>query len=205
MKKSTKIVLSVLCLFMCVTLCFGWINEIERVIGRYMEFYMKDGAAVVASANLNVTLYKDATGQDDYVDITHQLEEGDTAPLTHFANFAPGSRQKFRADIQNTANVPVYVHMVLSDIECDNVALQQNLIVGTSGFGGFRAPYLPPELVSNSLKEGMNDGTFSLMQGAEIPPNSTISVYFYVIFSEDATEALANMNFKIGSINFLTV
>ena len=205
MKKSTKIVLSVLCLLLCVSLCFAWIDEIDQVIGRYMQFFMKEGNAVVASANLDVTLYKDATGEDDYVDITKVLEQGDTTPLTHFSNFAPGSRQKFRADIKNTADVPVYVHMVLSDIVCSNADLQQHLIVGTSGFGGFRAPYLPPELVSNSLKDGMNDGNFSLMQGAEIPPDSTISVYFYVIFSENATEALANTNFKIGSINFLTV
>ncbi|MBR4868163.1 MAG: hypothetical protein IKU10_03320 [Clostridia bacterium] len=205
MKKSTKLVLAVLSLFVCATLCFAWINEIEKLSGRYMEFSMQNGKAVIAAADLEVQLFKDSDGLDNYVDITEELEEGNNAVLTHIENFAPGARQKFRADITNTANVPVYVHMVLSGIECENVELQKNLVVGTSGFSGFVAPYLPPQLVSNSLYDGTKNGTFSLLDGAEIPPNRTISVYFYVIFSETATETLSNKNFTIGSINFLTV
>ncbi len=205
MKKSTKIVLSVLCLFMCVTLCFAWINEIDKVEGRYMEFSMTNGKAVIASSSLDVSLHKDSDGLDHYIDITKELEEGNNSLLSRFENFAPGSRQKFRADITNTASVPVYVHMVLSGIECENVDLQKNLVIGTSGFSGFQAPYLPPELVSNSLFDGTENGTFSLLEGVEIPPDRTVSVYFYVIFSHEATEELSNKTFTIGSINFLTV
>lgn len=205
MKKSTKIVLAVLCLFMCVTLCFAWINEIDQISGRYMEFSMQEGKAVIAAASLNVKLYKDSDGFDNYIDITKELEAGNNTVLSRFENFAPGSRQKFRAEITNTSDVPVYVHMVLSGIECESVELQKKLVIGTSGFIGFQAPYLPPRLVSNSLYDGIENGTFSLLEGAEIPPDRTVSVYFYVIFSETATEELANQTFTIGSINFLTV
>lgn len=204
MKKSTRIIVSVLALFMCVTLCFAWIEEIDQIKGRYMEFRMTEGKAVVASAELDVKLYKDADGLDHYEDITKELEGGDHTQLSRFENFAPDSRQKFRADISNTATVPVYVHMVLSGIVCEDVELQKNLVVGTSGFGGFPTSYLPPALVSDSLYNGMSNGNFSLLQGAEIPPQTTISVYFYIIFSHEATEELSNKSFTIGSINFLT-
>ncbi len=205
MNKKLKLLIMILSLILCIVVTFAWINEIEQINGRYLQFLLEGENAVIASTELSVRVYKDATGEDDYEEITHILEEGDTTPLTHFSNFAPGSRQKFRADITNNGTSPLYVRMVLSDIVCENEELQQNLVMGTSGFEGFRAPYLPPALTSNTMLEGIDNGSFMLMENAEIPPSTTISVYFYLLFSSDATESVSNLDFTVGSINFLVV
>ncbi len=205
MSKKLKLLFMICSLVLCIVVAFAWINEIEQITGRYMGFSMTDGKAVVAAAELSVKIFKDATGTDQYEDITQVLEEGNVQPLNHFDNFAPGSRQKFRADITNTGTAPLYVRMVLSDIVCEDQTLPKHLVIGTSGFEGFNAPYLPPALTSNTLLDGMQNGSFMLMDNAEIPPSTTISVYFYILFSGEATESVSNLNFQIGSINFLVV
>jgi hypothetical protein len=198
--------ISILSLLTCIFVTFAWINEMQNPEGRVMALRLND--ASVASSELMVKLYANVEGET-FDDITKLCDESDAKELESYDNFAPGSRKKFRVDITNLSNSPLTLRMILSDIICENEELQNSIIIGTNGFDGFNTEYQAPAVENKRLADGMDsNGGFILVESVEIPPNNVdkpVSIYFYVMFAASGSEALEDMSFSIGTINFLTL
>lgn len=206
MKNTKNLIISILSLALCVLVTFAWINELQNPEGRVMALRFKDAA--VASGDLEVKLSMNV--QDDiYEDITKLRNKEEDPDLESLENFAPGSRKKFKVDITNLSDAPMTLRIILSDIVCEDEELKDSIVIGTNGFSGFDANYPAPTVQNQRLSDGINEsGGFTLVDSVEIPPSNSdkpISIYFYVMFSASGSERLENMNFSIGTINFLTI
>lgn len=206
MKSRKKMIVSILCLFLCVLVTYAWINELQNQAGRYLRLELNKASA--ADSEIKVQLYKDI-GDDVFEDITKLYISGQEANLESFDNFAPGCRQKFRVDITNLTDASVTLRLILTEIICDNQELKDCVIIGTNGFDGFTADYPEPTVQNKILSDGMDaSSSFVLVDHVEIPPDNEekpVSIYFYVMFTAAGTEALENQSFSIGAINFLTL
>ena len=206
MKSRKKLIISILCLFLCVLVSYAWINELQNPTGRYLK--MQLNKASVANSEIKVELFKDI-GDDVFENITKLCDEVPEESLENFDNFAPGCRQKFRVDITNLTDASVNLRLILTEIICDNQELRDCVIIGTNGFDGFDADYPEPMVQNKVLSDGMDaSSSFVLVDHVEIPPDNEekpVSIYFYVMFTAAGTEALENQSFSIGAINFLTL
>lgn len=206
MKSRKKMIVSILCLFLCVLVTYAWINELQNQAGRYLRLELNKASA--ADSEIKVQLYKDI-GDDVFEDITKLYISGQEENLESFDNFAPGCRQKFRVDITNLTDASVNLRLILTEIICDNQELKDCVIIGTNGFDGFTADYPEPTVQNKVLSDGMDaSSSFVLVDHVEIPPDNEekpVSIYFYVMFTAAGTEALENQSFSIGAINFLTL
>ncbi len=200
-----RIIVPVIMMLLCLTLTFAWINELQNPEGRYLNFVFEDGKAVVTDTDIEVKLYRDVTDSDDFEDITEPFATDSMESLTVIENFAPGARQKFKVEITNTGGIPLSLQMVLSNIICDNESLQENLIIGTGGFEGFTAEYPAPSLWQDTMKNCLVGESISLVDGAVVPADTMVTIYFYVMFSRSATEEIADCNFTFGSVNFIAL
>jgi len=206
MTLKKRIMLLVFSLLLFVTFSFAWINDLQNPTGRYMTFSFGEKKAFITSNELEVKLYRDMTGNNDFEDMTESIDPDVASPLFEFSDFAPGVQQKFRADIINTSDTPLALRVVLSNIICDNVEMRKHLEIGTSGYEGFPSSIITPKLEEKTLADGLSEGSFTLIESAEIPSGGQkISIYFYVTFSRAATEALSGQEFTIGSINFMAI
>lgn len=200
-----KIIVPVVMLLLCLTVTFAWINELQNPTGRYLDFTFKDGKAVVTDTDIEVKLYRDVTGADDFEDITEPFANDSLENLVAIENFAPGARQKYKVELTNTGDIPLSLQMVLSNITCEDEILQEYLVVGTGGFEGFTAEHPAPELRQDTMRDSLDGESIVLVDGAVVPANATVTIYFYVMFSRAATEAVANCSFVIGSVNFIAL
>ena len=207
MSNKKKIIISILSLTLCILMSFAWINELQNPVGRVMALRFED--ASIADGNIEVhltALHEEDDPEDDVI-------WGAAAETTEkFEDFAPSSRQKFRIDIKNVGESPVRLSMILSDIDCKNEELKENIIIGTNGFEGFNSSYPAPSVLTKSLSDGMDStGGFTLIESVEIPRHDKenakdfVSVYFYVMFSSTGRENLEDQTFSIGTINLLTL
>ena len=205
MNNFKRLIVPVIMLFLCISLTFAWINELQNPAGRYLNFVFEDGKAVVTDTDIEVRMYRDVTGADNFEDITEMFVSDSLKNLAVIENFAPGARQKFKVEITNTGDIPLSLQMVLSNITCESELLQKYLIVGTGGFEGFTAEYPAPALWQDTMKNCLDGESISLVDGAVVPDNATVTIYFYVMFSRTATEEVADCNFTIGSVNFIAL
>lgn len=201
-----RIAIAILSLSLVLVVTYAWINDIKPPSGRYMTFEFDEGKAKTSSLDFDVELYYDVSGNDEYVEMTHVITTDSETPLKPFENFAPGKSQKFRIDITNKGTTTLYLNMLLSDIVCDE-ALREYIEVGTSGYEGFPATTITPKPYGTTLADGMNeDNNYNLAENVSVPVGEdTVSVYFYVIFSGEATEEFSGSSFEIGSISFMSV
>lgn len=217
MRKSRKIIISVLSLALCVLVTFAWINEMQNPSGQVLTLKMTNAA--VADSNLQVRLIlmnedEVGEGEEKNPDLTDYVEENETEDPdpVGYEDFAPGCRKKFKVEITNLGESSVRLSMSLMDIVCEDEELRNCVIIGTNGFEGFTSNYPAPRVETKMLAEGMDDkGTLTLVDSVEIPPHSTdengkdktVSIYFYVMFSASGSRNLEDMSFSIGKINFL--
>lgn len=206
MSAKRRCIIAIFSLLLCIGISFAWINDLQAPSGRYMEFVFKDGNAAISANDIEVKLYRDLTGDDDFAEINADSSDGG---ILNISDFAPGSRQKFRADIvnQNENGVSLSLRIVLSDVVCENTDMQKYLEIGANGFENFPDTVMTPSVRSRTLDQGLDGGSFVLIDSVEIPPNNgePVSIYFYVMFSRTATEVFADQQFTIGSINFIAV
>ena len=206
MSKTKKIIISILALALCILVTFAWINELQNPEGRVMALRLNDAA--IASSDRVIKLSVNVEG-DIYEDITSFHSDNEDPDLEAYGNFAPGSRKKFKVEITNLSQSPVALRLLLSDIVCENQELRESIIVGTNGFDGFTTDYQPPAVQNKRLIDGMDaSGGFTLVDSVEIPPSNSdkpVSIYFYVMFAASGSEALEDMSFSIGTLNFLTL
>lgn len=203
-KVKKRIVVILLSLVLLVTFSYAWINDIKPPTGKYMVFEFDNGKAKTASSEFEVELYYDG-GKDGFVNMTKYITAGENQDLHIFDNFAPGDQQRFRIDIKNIGTTTLYLNILLANIVCDE-GLQEYIEVGTSGYENFPATVVTPKPYGTTLADGMNSGKIGLADNVPIPAgNMTVSVYFYVIFASEATQAFENKGFDIGSINFMSV
>ena len=206
MSNMKKIIISIFALIMCIVVTYAWINELQNPHGRVMALRLND--ASIASSDLIVTLSSNVK-DDIFTEITKLCEEYPEQTLEVYDNFAPGTRQKFRADITNLSKSSVNLRLFLSEIVCEDTELQENIIIGTNGFSGFTEAYPAPSVQNKRLADGMDAAaSFILIENVEIPPynvDEPVSIYFYVMFSAAGTENLEDTSFSIGKINFLTI
>ncbi|MBE6984544.1 MAG: hypothetical protein E7434_02805 [Ruminococcaceae bacterium] len=203
MSNRKKIIISILSLTLCILVTFAWINELQNPAGRVMALRLENAA--VATSELKVKLSVNVE-DEIFDDITRLCEEVPEKELEVYDDFAPGERKKFKVDITNLSTSSVRLRLILSDIICEDAELQDNIIIGTNGFSGFDSSYPAPTVQNQRLSDGMDDaGGFTLVDIVEIPPEKPVSIYFYVMFSAAGSENLEDMNFSIGTLNFLTV
>ena len=200
-----KFILPVITILLCLATTFAWINEIQNPEGRYLNFEFEDGKAVVTDTDIEVKMYRDMTGADDFEDITKLFATDSLENLVNIGNFAPGARQKYKVEITNTGNIPLSLQMVLSNITCEDLDLQEFLVVGTGGFEGFTAEYPAPDLKQDTMKNSLVGESIVLVDGAVVPADKTVSIYFYIMFSRAATEAVSSCDFTVGSVNFIAL
>lgn len=205
MRDLKKFILPVITILLCLTVTFAWINEIQNPEGRYLNFEFEDGKAVVTDTDIEVKMYRDMTGADDFEDITKLFATDSLENLVNIGNFAPGARQKYKVEITNTGKIPLSLQMVLSNITCADMALQEFLIIGTSGFDGFTAEYPAPDLRQDTMKNSLDGESIVLVDGAVVPADKTVTIYFYIMFSRTATETVSNCDFTVGSVNFIAL
>ncbi|MBE7064923.1 MAG: hypothetical protein E7384_03805 [Ruminococcaceae bacterium] len=205
MRDLKKLILPMISILLCLTATFAWINELQNPEGRYLNFEFKDGKAVVTDTDIEVKMYRDRTGTDDFEDITASFANGSLENLVNIDNFAPGARQKYKVEIANTGKIPLSLQMVLSNISCPDELLQEHLVVGTGGFEGFTAEYPAPDLVQDTMKNSLVGESIVLIDGAAVPADKTVTIYFYVMFSRTATEEVSDCHFTIGSVNFIAL
>jgi len=205
MRDFKKLIIPVITILLCLTATFAWINEIQNPKGRYLNFEFEDGKAVVTDTDIEVKLYRDATGADDFEDITAPFANDSLGNLVAIENFAPGARQKYKVEITNTGNIPLSIQMVLSNITCGDLDLQEFLVVGTGGFEGFTAEYPAPDLRQDTMRNSLEGESIVLVDGAVVPADKMVTIYFYIMFSRAATEAVSNCNFTVGSVNFIAL
>ena len=108
-------------------------------------------------------------------------------------------------EITNTGAIPLSLQMVLSNIVCESLELQEVLVVGTGGFEGFTAEYPAPALVQDTMKNSLVGESIILVDGAVVPADKTVTIYFYIMFSRTATETVSDCNFTVGSVNFIAL
>ena len=205
MRDLKKLILPVITILLCLAVTVAWINEIQNPEGRYLDFEFKDGSAVVTDTDIEVKMYRDMTGADDFEDITKFFANDSLENLVDIDNFAPGARQKYKVEITNTGKIPLSLQMVLSNISCPDDLLKEYLVVGTGGFDGFTAAYPAPDLVQDTIENSLEGESIVLVDGAVVPADKTVTIYFYVMFSRTATEAVSSCNFTIGSVNFIAL
>ena len=205
MRDLKKLIVPVITILLCLTATFAWINELQNPKGRYLNFELKDGKAVVTDTDIEVKMYRDMTGADDFEDITAPFANDSLENLVNINNFAPGARQKYKVEITNTGDIPLSLQMVLSNITCADEELQEYLVVGTGGFEGFTAEYPAPDLVQDTMKNSLDGESILLVDGAVVPADKTVTIYFYVMFSRTASETVSNCDFTIGSVNFIAL
>ena len=199
MSIKKRIFLIVMSSLLLVTVSYAWINDVQQQKGRYMTFLFNEtNKGVISSGDLEVSLYYDTTGEDDFKP-TNDV-------VVSFEDFAPGDRKKFRADIKNVGTTPMYLRMFFSNISCEAEAILDFVDVGTSSFANFPDSILTPALVERNLGRDMSAGSVSLVDNLEIPPDGqTVSIYFYVMFSRSATDDTSGTTFTIGSVNFAAI
>lgn len=206
MSNKKQIIISILSLALCVLVTFAWINELQNPEGRVLALRFNDAA--IATSELEVKLAVNVEGEI-YDDITKLYDENVPEELEKYDDFAPGSKKKFRVDITNLSQSPVFLRLILSDIICNDQELRDSIIIGTNGFSGFTTDYPAPLVQNRTLSDGMSEaGSFVLVDGVEIPPDNAdepVSIYFYVMFSAKGTELLEDTSFSIGTIYFLTL
>lgn len=205
MRGLKKLIVPIIAILLCLSATFAWINELQNPEGRYLNFELKDGKAVVTDTDIEVKMYRDMTGADDFEDITAPFANDSLENLVTIKNFAPGARQKYKVEITNTGDIPLSLQMVLSNISCPDELLQENLIIGTGGFEGFTAEHPAPDLRQDSMKNSLDGESIILVDGAVVPADKMVTIYFYVMFSRTATEVVSDCSFTIGSINFIAL
>ena len=193
-------------LLLLVTVSFAWINDLQQPEGRYMTFSFTGNEAIISSGDISVSLSYYSTEEEKFVDMTNIIESGDESISAIFNDFAPGDNKRFRADITNNSTAPMYLRMFFSSIVCESPDMLEFVEIGTNGYSDFPGSILTPPLMEKTLKQGMSDGSFSLVDNLQIPPDGhTVSVYFYVALSRNATDSTSGKEFTLGSINFAAI
>jgi len=147
MSMKKRIFLMVLSLLLLVTVSYAWINDLRQPEGKYMTFSFVDNKAHISSGDMDVKLYYDTDGENNFVDMTNLIEAGEEVTPVSFKDFAPGDQKKFRADITNNSSAPMYLRMFFSNIVCGSEEMLEYVEIGTNGYTNFPNSILPPPLV----------------------------------------------------------
>ncbi len=186
--------------FFTVSITYAWMNiESLHETDRFIELDLRDSAGhslSIEEIEFSASLYIYDHGQSSFVNLPVNQTE-----LFEVNGWIPGKYVDYRVDITNSSSIEQSYSLSLKGLSTsytgennifDYIALSVYRITGLNYY---------PDLPEINVGEKMSSiGSVKFYDGFTIPSDTTCSIYFTLLFSEDATIEFEGTQITIGKL-----